>query len=145
MKKSTTTIVLRSLQGLIFLVFGLNGFLHFLPMPPLPADAGEFMGAMAKTGYMLSLISGSQVVAGAMLLLGLYVPLALVILAPVIVNIIGFHIFLAPSGLPLAIVVALLEAILAWRYREAFYPLLGIGQAGARNASGADVRAGVRA
>lgn len=121
------TIVLRSLLGLIFVVFGLNGFQHFLPNPPMPQGAVQFFGALAATGYMVPLIFTTQVVGGALLLTGTMVPLALVILAPVIVNIVCFHLYLAPSGLPVAIVVAAIAAFLAWQHRAAFAPLFGSG------------------
>jgi len=123
MKVSTTTIILRSILGLIFLVFGLNHFFAFLPMPPMQGPAAAFIGALAASGYMLAMLSGAQAVAGAMLLAGVLVPLALVILAPIIVNIIAFHFFLEPSGIGPGIVVTVLELILAWQYREAFAPL----------------------
>jgi putative oxidoreductase len=123
MKVSTTTIILRSILGLIFLVFGLNHFFAFLPMPAMQGPAASFIGALAASGYMLALVSGTQVLAAAMLLIGVLVPLALVILAPIIVNIVAFHAFLDPSGLPQAVVVTVLELILAWQYREAFAPL----------------------
>jgi hypothetical protein len=118
----TVILIARVLLGLIFTVFGLNGFLHFLSMPAPPQPALAFFGALAATGYMIPLLFASQVVGGALLLLGV-VPLALVILAPVIVNIVAFHVFLAPGGLPLAIVVAALASFLAWTHREAYRPL----------------------
>ena len=110
------------LMGAIFTVFGLNGFLHFLSMPPPPQPAMAFFGALAATGYMIPLLFVTQVVGGALLLVGM-VPLALVILAPVIVNIVAFHVFLAPAGMPLAIVVASLALFLAWAHRETYRPL----------------------
>jgi len=116
-------VILRSLLGLIFFVFGLNIFLQFLPQPPLPPAAGEFFGAMFKTGYFLPMVGATQVIGGALLLLGMMVPLALILLAPVIVNIFLFHVFLAPGGLPLALIVVALEVILAWMHREAYAPL----------------------
>jgi putative oxidoreductase len=116
-------VILRSLLGLIFLVFGLNIFLQFLPQPPLPPAAGEFFGALAKTGYFVPMIGATQVIAGALLLAGIAVPLALILLAPVVVNIFLFHVFLAPGGLPLALIVVALEVILAWMHREAYAPL----------------------
>ena len=115
-------LTVRILLGLIFVVFGLNGFLHFLPQPQLPDAAKSFFGGLAATGYMLPLLFAAQVLGGVLLLLGM-VPLGLLILAPVIVNIIGFHIFLAPDGLPLAIVVAVLALFLAWTHREVYAPL----------------------
>ena len=115
--------IARILLGLLFFVFGLNGFFHFMPNPPPTPAAGAFFGALIATHYMFALIFGAQVIGGALLLLGLMVPFALVILAPVIVNIVAFHIFLSPDLLPLALVVAVLELILAWNYRAAFAPL----------------------
>jgi uncharacterized membrane protein YphA (DoxX/SURF4 family) len=113
----------RLLLGLIFFTFGLNGFLNFLPHPPLAAPAAAFGGALAATGYMFPLLKGTEVVAGVLLLAGRFVPLALTVLAPVVVNILAFHLFLAPAGLPLPIVVLALGLYLAWTEREAFAPL----------------------
>jgi len=116
----------RILMGLAFLIFGLNGFLHFIPQPKdaMPAGALDFFGALVKTGYMIPLIFGTQTLAGALLLLNLFVPLALALIAPVIVNIVAFHLQLAPSGIPVAAVVLVLELYLAWAYRKAFAPML---------------------
>jgi uncharacterized membrane protein YphA (DoxX/SURF4 family) len=119
------TLTARILLGLIFVVFGLNGFLQFLPQPPMPDAAKSFFGGLAATGYMLPLLFGAQVLGGALVILGL-VPLGLLILAPVIVNIIAFHVFLAPEGLPLAILVAALELFLAWADRKVYAPLFGL-------------------
>ena len=117
--------VARILLGLVFFVFGLNGFLHFMPNPPPTPPAGEFFGALIKTGYMFTLVFGPQVLGGALLLINVAVPFALVILAPVIVNIIGFHLYLSPVPMQLAIalIVSALELFLAWCYRDAFAPL----------------------
>jgi len=123
----TAILIARLLLGLIFTVFGLNGFLHFLSMPPPPEAAMAFFGAMAATGYMIPLLFTTQIVGGALLLLGM-VPLALAILAPVIVNIVAFHLFLAPGGLPLAVVVAALASFLAWAHRAAYRPLFETSQ-----------------
>jgi len=114
----------RILLGLVFFVFGLNGFLQFLPQPPLPAPAGAFMGALAATGYMFPLIKGTEIVAGLLLLGGRFVPLALVLLAPVIVNIVLFHVVLAPANMLLVVLVLALEVYLAWAYRGAFTGVL---------------------
>jgi putative oxidoreductase len=119
----TVLLILRLLLGLVFLVFGLNGFLHFIPNMAMPAPAMNFFGALAATGYMLKLVFVTQVIGGALLLVGVAVPFALTILAPVIVNIFFFHLHLAPDGLPIAIVVCLIEIILAWSRRASFAPL----------------------
>lgn len=114
--------VARVLLGLIFFVFGLNGFLNFLPMPPMTGKPAEFMGALAATGYMFPMIKGVEVVGGLMLLAGRLVPLALVLLAPIVVNIVAFHTVLAPPN-PVTFLVLAAEIYLAWAYRAQFRPL----------------------
>ncbi len=114
----------RLLLGVLFFVFGLNGFLGLIPQPPHPESAGAFLGALAATGYMFPLIKGTEVVAGALLLSNRFVPLALVLLAPVIVNIVAFHAALDPAGLPVAFVALALELGAAWLYRDAYRSVL---------------------
>jgi uncharacterized membrane protein YphA (DoxX/SURF4 family) len=114
----------RLLLGLVFFVFGLNGFLQFLPTPPAPERAVAFMGALAATGYMFPLIKSVEVIAGALLLSNRFVPLALAIVAPNVVNIVLFHAVLAPGGLPVALFVLALELLTAWSYRDAFAGML---------------------
>jgi uncharacterized membrane protein YphA (DoxX/SURF4 family) len=118
--------IARVLMGLMFFVFGLNGFLNFLPQPKtvLPEGAMAFAGALMKTGYMMPLIFTTQLIVGALLLANRFVPLALVLLAPFLVNSIAFHVFLEPSGLVMAGVVAALELYLAWAYRRSYAALL---------------------
>ena len=116
--------VARVASGLAFFVFGLNGFLHFLPQPPMSGPPADFAGALFATGYMFPLIKGTEVAASLLLLSNRYVPLALALLAPLLVNIVAFHAFLAPSGLALPIVLLVLELYLAWSYRDAFAPML---------------------
>jgi hypothetical protein len=118
-----TALAYESFSGSIFLIFGLNGFLQFIPQFAMPEAAIAFFGALAKTGYMLPILFAAQIVGGALLLAGM-VPLALVILAPIVVNIVAFHVFLAPGGLPLAVVVAAAALFLAYAHRESFGPLL---------------------
>ncbi len=122
--KSRSVTAARVVLGLVFVIFGLNGFLHFLPQPPITGRPAEFFGALVATGYMLPLIKGTEVAAGSLLLLGRYVPLALTLLAPVIVNIVAFHAFLAPSGIALPLVVLALELTLAWAYRASYRTVL---------------------
>ena len=113
------SVIARYLAGVIFLVFGLNGFLNFIPLPPPGGVAGQFMGALYVSHY-LWVIFAFQVIAGVLLLVNRYVPLAVAILAPVLVNILTFHALLAPSGLPLALFVALLWIVIFIEVRPAF-------------------------
>ena len=118
------TIIVRVLLGLVFVVFGSNIFLHFIPMPPPPATlAGDFSKALMQSHYIY-VVGLLQVIGGLLLLIGRYVPLGLTLLGPVIANILLFHIFLDRSGLPLAIIVAVLVLFLLWRYRTNFAGLL---------------------
>ncbi len=119
-------VIARVLLGLIFFVFGLNGFLNFIPPPPpeaLPPKLVAFSQAMMDSGYLMSLVKGTEVVVGLLLLLNRFVPLALVVLAPVTVNIVAVHLLLAPSGLVMALVVLALNLYLAWVHRAALRPL----------------------
>ncbi len=109
--------------GLVFTVFGLNFFLHFIPQPPEPPAALAFAGALFASGYVFPLIKTIEVVAGALLIARVAVPFALVLLAPIIVNIVAFHALLAPAGLPLALFVLAAELHQAWVNRRAFAPL----------------------
>jgi hypothetical protein len=118
----TVSVIARYLAGVIFLVFGLNGFVNFIPLPPPAGVAGQFMGALYASHY-LWVIFAFQLVAGVLLLVNRYVPLAVALLAPVIVNILSFHVLMAPSGLPLALLVALLWALLFINVRPAFAAL----------------------
>jgi putative oxidoreductase len=114
-------IIARVLLGLLFLVFGLNGFFHFMgPMPEMQGQAGAFITALASSGYIY-VIAFLQVVGGLCLLLGArFVPLGLTLLGPVIVNIVLFHLFLEPSGLPMAIGISAFALFLLWIYRFKF-------------------------
>jgi uncharacterized membrane protein YphA (DoxX/SURF4 family) len=113
-------LIARILLGLMFFVFGLNGFLRFIPSGPLPSGAaGQFITAMMDSHYA-QVVSALQLVGGALLLINLYVPLALVILGPIIVNILLFHLLMFRTGLPIAILVAVLWCLIAIRYRQYF-------------------------
>lgn len=119
-------VIARILMGLIFFVVGLNGFLNFIPPPPTPMPAGAvaFSVAMLKSGYLFPIAFGIQVIVGLLLLANRFVPLALALIAPIVVNIIAFHVFLAPAGIGPGIVVAALEIYLAWAYRKSYRPML---------------------
>src|ERR1700683_789092 len=115
----TASAIARYLAGVIFLVFGLNGFLNFIPLPPPGGIAGQFMGALYASHY-LWVIFAFQVIGGLLLLVNRYVPLAVAILAPVIVNILTFHVLMAPSGLPVALFAAILWTAIFIEVRPAF-------------------------
>ena len=114
-------MVARILLGLMFTVFGINFFITFLPMPKdMPAGAMTFMGALMSTGYMLRLV-----ICGLLLLGNRFVPLALTLLAPIIINIVGFHAVFEPANtLVIPLVILVLELYLAYSYRAAFAPML---------------------
>lgn len=113
-------IIVRVLLGLLFVVFGSNGFIHFIPMPEMHGDAGAFIGALNHSGY-LSVIAALQVLGGLCLLIHprLVAP-GLILLGPVIVNIVLYHIFLDRSGLGMAAVIGVLSLFLLWIYRFKF-------------------------
>jgi uncharacterized membrane protein YphA (DoxX/SURF4 family) len=113
-------LVARILLGLIFFVFGLNGFLQFIPMGPMPTGlAGQFIGALAQSHYFW-VVAALQVIGGALLLINRYVPLGLVLLGPVIVNILLYHLFLNPTGILMPIVVTVLWFIVFYAHRQYF-------------------------
>jgi putative oxidoreductase len=117
--------IIRILLGLAFVVFGLNFFLHFLPQPAPPRPVMDFMIPFAGAGYM-NVVKVIEIGAGLLLLANVLVPLALVLLAPVLVGILIFHASLEPSGLPLPLVLISLEVALAYFYRDAFKPMLQV-------------------
>jgi putative oxidoreductase len=112
-------LISRLLLGFIFLVFGLNGFLHFIPMPAPTGIAAQFFTAIFVSKYWVVIFS-LQVFGGLLLLFNRYVSLGLVILAPIIVNIFFVHLLMAPAGLPLAILVVVLWALVAVRKKRQF-------------------------
>jgi|SRR5436190_8229352 len=120
------TIIARVLLGLIFLVFGSNAFLNFIPMPPPPPGlAGDYTKVFLASGYVY-FIGGFQVIGGLLLLIGRFVPLGLIILGAIIVNIWSFHLLMAPQpgAMVPAIVVTILELFLVWSYRDRFAGIL---------------------
>ncbi len=113
-------LVVRILLGFVFVLFGLNGILHFMPTPPMPpGDATTFATIMATHKYM-SFVALLQVIGGLLLLVGRFVPLGLTILAPILVNILLFHILLEPQGVAIGLVCTMLELFLLYAYRLSF-------------------------
>jgi putative oxidoreductase len=121
---SQFTRLVRILLGIILVAFGLNKFFHFIPLPALPENANNFMESLNNTGYVLPLVGILEVMIGALLLTKNKVALALLILVPISVNILLFHLFLDIPGLLGALVVVALNAILIYknwpRYRPIF-------------------------
>lgn len=125
--KTKISLASRYLLGLSYFVFGLNGFLQFLPMPPLPESAMAFMGALGGSGYFFPVLKGTEVIMGLFLLIGFSVPLALVVLAPITIQIFLFHFFLTP-GLENSVVPLLMIAwhvLAALQYWHVYRPLFG--------------------
>jgi uncharacterized membrane protein YphA (DoxX/SURF4 family) len=120
------TIAARVLLGLPLVVFGLNGFLQFLPMPPMEGDAATFMGGLAASGYFFPLLKATEIVAGLALLSGRFVPLALTVLAPIVLHILAFHALVVGSGVGMPLVLAALGLYLAWAYRDSFRGVLAM-------------------
>jgi hypothetical protein len=125
--------VARILMGLLFFGAGLFGILTVLglvpppdPKTPMSEGAAALFGALMKTGYLFPLLKGTEVTVGVLLLSNRFVPLALALIAPVVLNIFAFHAFLAPSGVALAVVALALETYLAWAYRESYRPMLAM-------------------
>jgi putative oxidoreductase len=112
-------LIARILLGLIFVFFGLNGLLHFLPSPPIPGVAGQFVGALFVSHYVLA-VSALQVIGGLLMLIGRYIPLGLVILGPIIVNILLFHLTMAPSSIGPGLLATVLWFIVFFGVRSAF-------------------------
>jgi len=118
------TTVARVLLGLIFVVFSLNFFFHFLPaQPPPPASAMALLGGLVSS-KMLAVVKTIELVAGVALLANRFVPLALTLLAPIVVAIAIVHVTVLPSGVAMAVALVAIEAFLAWSYRSAFAPML---------------------
>jgi putative oxidoreductase len=112
-------LVARILLGLMFLVFGLNGFLNFLHMPMPPGPAGQYMGVLFLSHY-LHVVFLLEVIGGVLLLSGQFIPLGLVLLGPVLFNVLLFHAFLFPAGFPPALFATLLWFIVFYGVRQAF-------------------------
>ena len=120
----------RYLLGLIFFVFGLNGFLQFLPQPPMPESALGFLGGLMSAKYFFPFLKGTEVLVGLLLLTGQAVPLALVILAPISLNILLFHSFLTPGleNVVMPLVIVVLHVTAAAKYANVYKPLFGKGE-----------------
>jgi putative oxidoreductase len=112
-------LIARYLLGLIFLIFGANKFHMFIPIPPATGAAAQFMGTMFTT-HMMLVVAALEVIGALLLLIGRYVPLGLVLLGPIVINIVLFHAFMEPSGVPFALVLAVLWLLVFAYHRAAF-------------------------
>jgi uncharacterized membrane protein YphA (DoxX/SURF4 family) len=122
--KQKITLGARILLGLIFVVFGLNGFFQFLPMPPMAEEAGKAIGGLFGVSYMFPVVKGLEIIAGIALLAGLFVPLALIVLAPIVVNIFLFHVVYTPAESAMAIAIVVLQILAAVGVWEKFKSVL---------------------
>lgn len=117
-------IIVRTLMGLLFLFGSVVYFLNLFPVPELTGNMKTFNEGLAASGYFMTLLKATELVCGLMLITGRFVPLALVVLSPIIINILMVHIFLDRTGLPVAVFLVLANLFLAYCYRDAFRPLL---------------------
>lgn len=120
---STFTKILRLILALGLIVFGLNKFFGFMPIPELPVNASDFMSSLKATGYVLPVVGVLEILIGLMLLLNKSVPFALLLLAPISVNILLFHIFLDLPGISGALVIAIINVILIYKHWKVYKPL----------------------
>ncbi|MEZ5814293.1 MAG: hypothetical protein R3E13_06170 [Alphaproteobacteria bacterium] len=116
----TADLIITALFGLFWLTFGLNNFFHVFPIPEPSQEGAAFMQALENTGYALLIVYGTQIITGLLLLVRLFVPLALLFLAPVIANILLYDLFSNPSGVVIGGVIAALYAFLLLRHRQVF-------------------------
>lgn len=114
----------RIILGLIFVIFGLNGFLQFLPMPPMAEEAGKAIGGLFGVSYMFPVVKGLEIIAGLALLSGFFVPLALIVLSPIVVNIFLFHIVYTPADSAMSVAIVILQILAAIGVWEKFKPIL---------------------
>jgi len=117
-------IIVRTLMGLLFIFGSVVFFFNLFTPPPMEGALKSFNEGLAASGYFFTLLKATELVCGILLVSGRFVPLALVILASIIINILMVHIFLDRTGLPVAIFLILSEIFLAYYYRKAFAPLL---------------------
>ena len=124
-RRAILPMIARILMGLGFTAFGIIGLFNLIPPPKtLPPGVGEFMAGLKGTHYFFPLLFGTQLLVGLLLLLNLFVPLALVLIMPVLVNIILYHLFLEPAGIVPGVILTVINLYLAWVYRKAYRPLL---------------------
>lgn len=112
------------IYGAFWLVFGVNGFLHFFPTPAPSGMAAEFMQALQNAGYVMPIVYGTQIISGALLLARRFIPLALLMLGPVVLNILLYDLFLNLPGLLIGSVLTAIYGVLLFEYRQKFIAFL---------------------
>lgn len=127
MHTSRVTVVLRVVLGLVLVLVGLNKLFHFMPTPPATPEMQKFLGALAASGYLIPLVASVEAVVGILLITDRFVPLALVVLAPISVNIVASHLAMDPGGIAPAALVAALNAALAFAYRDRYEAIFRAG------------------
>ena len=120
----TVDLMITAVFGAFWLIFGLNGFFHFFSVPTPSGAGAEFMNALEKTGYVMPWVYATQIIAGLMMLGRHFIPLALLLLGPVVANILLYDIFLNRGGLVIGAVIALLYGFLLFRNRQSFFIFL---------------------
>lgn len=120
---SKFTTIIRVLLGLILIAFGVNKLYSFIPLPKPAAEAADFLTSLADTGYVLTAIAVAEIIIGLMLLFKKWVPFVLLLLVPLSLNILLFHLFLDVPSIGTAIVVVALNAILLYKHRQKYRPL----------------------
>jgi len=117
-------VIVRTLMGLLFLFASITYFFNLITPPPMTGPIKTFNEGLAASGYFFTLLKITELVCGLLLVTGYFVPLAMVILSPIIVNILMVHTFLDRTGLPVAVFLVLANIFLAWYYRERFAGIL---------------------
>jgi len=120
---SQFSLLVRVALGITLVVFGSNKFLHFIPLPPPTGAAADFMNSLSATGYIFPIVGILEVCIGVLLLLKKWIAFALILLAPISINILLFHLFLDIPGVSAALLVAALNGILMYKHWKQYTPL----------------------
>jgi len=120
---SKFTKIVRIILGLILVIFGANKIHPFIPLPSPPEEAGRFMESLADTGYVLMVVAVLEIIIGLMLIFRLWVPFALLVLVPISLNILLFHLFLDIPAIGTALLVVILNGVLLYKHRRKYKPL----------------------
>lgn len=120
---SNFTKIARIILGLALILFGINSFYSFIPMPQPPEDAAAFLASLAETGYLMNFVAFLEIVIGVLLIVNLWVPFALLLLVPISINIVLFHLFLDLPSISAGLLLAMLNVILLYKHKQQYRPL----------------------